>query len=73
MSGVYQGKIVLIKAVDRSEWGDGVQFLDDYGWTELLQRKPDIFELAGSHLDIIKPPLNQEVANILQKVTGAVK
>jgi acyl-CoA synthetase (AMP-forming)/AMP-acid ligase II/thioesterase domain-containing protein/aryl carrier-like protein len=73
MSGEYQGKIVLIKAKDRSEWGDGVGFLEDYGWTELLERRPDVFELAGSHLDIIKPPLSQDVANILQKVSGADK
>jgi acyl-CoA synthetase (AMP-forming)/AMP-acid ligase II/thioesterase domain-containing protein/acyl carrier protein len=73
MTGEYEGKVVLIKAEDRSEWGSGVRFLDDYGWTHLLGRKPDIFELKGNHLNIIKQPLCQDVSKIIKETFEATK
>lgn len=67
ISGELNAKVLLIKAEDRSEWGGGVSFESDYGWQYVLGKKPEVYEVDGSHIEIITPPQNKVVADIIVK------
>lgn len=67
ISGELNAKVLLIKAEDRSEWGSGVSFESDYGWQDVLGKKPEVYEVDGSHIEIITPPHNKLVADIIVK------
>ena len=67
ISGELNARVLLIKAEDRSEWGTGVSFENDYGWQDVLGKKPDVYEVNGSHIEIITPPHNKAVADIIVK------
>jgi len=62
----YDGKIVLIKAKDRSEWGKGVSFAHDYGWHQFVKGGIDVHEVAGDHLGIVEQPNVVELARLVR-------
>ena len=48
--------VLLVKAGDRSMWGAGQIFLEDYGWSAALGKEIRVVEVPGDHLGILNPP-----------------
>ena len=58
--------VTLVKASDRSRWGDGIIFDDDYGWGKALGKKVHVFEVPGDHLGILRGPAVDAIAQTLR-------
>ena len=58
--------VTLVKAADRSRFGDGVVFDDDYGWGKALGKKVQVFEVQGDHLGVLRPPAVDAIAQTLR-------
>lgn len=58
--------VVLIKAADKSMWGSGRVFLDDYGWGRALGKQVEVLEIPGSHIAILDQPFVTELGHKLK-------
>lgn len=62
----YSGRVILIKANNQSSWGEGVSFKDDYGWSQFLAQRPEIFSVDAAHLEMIDENHAREVAEFIK-------
>jgi thioesterase domain-containing protein len=53
---VFDFKVLLFRASDRSTWGSHIEFDEDYGWRRYLTGTLTILDVPGNHLSIMEPP-----------------
>lgn len=62
--------VLLVKAADRSIWGDGIVFDEDYGWSAALGKPVNVLEVDGDHLSILREPaVHALAASLLPKLS----
>lgn len=62
----YDGDVVLIKAIDNEilEYKD---MAPDYGWSHILIKPPEIHQVRGRHLDLMRGDYGKKAAAIVQQ------
>ena len=62
----YEGKVVLIKALD-NEILNCKDLAPDYGWSRTLIQPPKIHQVGGRHLETIRGDYGRKTASIVQQ------
>jgi len=53
---VFDFRVLLFRASDRSIWGPHIEFDEDYGWRRYLSGSLSIVDVPGNHTSIMEPP-----------------
>lgn len=63
--------LMLVRAMDQTEWGPSVSFAPDYGWKPLVSGRFDAIDTPGGHIGMLHPPhvsaLGQQLWTRLQR------
>jgi thioesterase domain-containing protein len=58
---------VVLFRVSVHDWGEHVEFDEDYGWRSYLSRPPRVVRVGGDHMSLIAPPHVADLGKIARQ------